>query len=273
MRTSVRVVVSTLCLLVGGGVSADVIYRETFATAANVGNQPPADWGWTVQSTAAFTQSARISGGSSAGGAGGVFPDDVNSDSRVGEPIGTGTAALEYGFIAWQMANGGQTVFAYTQEYAVDRDLYSLTGFSLDASGYPGTGGVSQDQVRLAVQTAGQWYVTDQAEDPALQSAAGGQLFATEYGTLTYAGDLWRTLTVSGSGTSSTFALGAAATALPDGDLTGLGVLWDMAAVTGTSYPRWDNFTVNGVVPEPAGLGLFLLGGALLLGRRARRAA
>jgi hypothetical protein len=281
MKMPLRVLVSALALVAAGRVSADVIYRETFATAANVGQQSPGDWGWTVQSTTALSQAATISGGATAGvaGTGGYAsnPDDVNSNSRVGQTVGTGAASLGYGFMGWQMNLGGQGVFTSTGEYTIDRDLYDVTSLRIDASGYPA--GAAADDIRVAVQIGGDWYASAHAAAPALQSASGGTLFATQYGALTYdfstAASDWRTLTISGSGSSSGFLLGPdpLLTDLPTGDITAFGVYWDMATLSGgTSYPRWDNFTVNGVVvPEPAGSVLFLLASALLLRRRDRR--
>jgi hypothetical protein len=281
MKMTLHVWVSALALVAAETVPADVVYRETFANGT-VGNQLPSGWGWSTQSTSALSQATRVSGGPTAGVVGGVYPTDVNSNSRVGQNIGGSTASLANGFMAWTMTGGGPAVFAYTNEYSIDRSVWNLTGLSLDANVYPGTGysTAETDLVRLALQIGGTWYVTAQAQAPKLQSAGGGTLFASEYGALNYgfltAADAWRTLTISGSGTSSGFTIDSAPLPadLPGGTITGLGVYWDMAPVNGgtISQPHWDNLTVLGVVPEPAGLGLSLLASAILLRRRARRA-
>lgn len=259
---------------------ATVVYRETFATAEGVGNQPPGDWGWSSLSDEELTVSPRISGGTSAGAEGGVFPDDVNSNSRVGESIGAGTATLDYGFLAFGATGGDRTVLTFTDETPIDRGTWPIDSFSVDANVYPGDGytTAAQDAVSIAINISGQWYLTAQSHLPEIQDVGGGGAFATDHTTLTFpfdsAGDAWRTLSVTIAGSSTTFEVGSAPLSadLPSGTIDAFGVYWDMAPVEAGSRsdPHWDNFTVTSSVPEPSSFLAFALGMLVFILHRRR---
>lgn len=236
--------------------ASTVIYRETFGNAKTsntyLTDSTNIHTDWKVYSTTtAVNGSAARS----------VISNVANSAGAGGLPnIGTGyTETSQTNGVAFTDSMNVNWLFMTTGHAGNLIDIDPAQGLTF--SWFQGDANAT-DGLRLTVQVAGNWYVTNTLfTTPALGSTS----LAEKTWSFTNDATQWSLLNfTSGStlGVDSTALTGT----LPSGNITGFGVYID----PNTSYVRFDNFSIVSSVPEPS-TALLLSVFGLLLGLRSTR--
>ena len=228
---------------------AAVIYRETFGAANN--DAAPSTVGWFADVNATGTVS-NTSAALGTGNNGSGPQTNVNAGD-----IDPGLNGVIY------MTNANNRVLMWTDEYAVDRDLNSITSIQ-----YQQGNSSNADATRVAIRIGTNWYVSTTETSNNWPTTGGSGLFFGNALNVTLpfstAASAWSNLTFT-PGTS--LAIGAALVdERPSGNITALGLY--TASVT--NLIRFDNFTINAnPIPEPTAFAA--LSAAVLVVLRRRR--
>ncbi len=169
----------------------------------------------------------------------------------------------------------GQRMLTYTDSYSIDRATNQIESIQWTAAQYKANGTTRTATARVALQIAGQWYVSQTFSllaDHTIPIMAGSTVAQQEAEFANYAGlyslnfssATWYTLTAT---PGSLFQVGASSISLPgEESITAIGLY---LGAPGSGAVFFDSFTVNAtVVPEAkvnALLGMGLV--ALLLGK------
>jgi hypothetical protein len=279
MRSASRVAAAAVCgALVLSSASrsanaASAIYLQNFSVLSTGGMTPLSALNWNPYYGNASTDATLAAPGNSgnppnamlSGGPSGASPGPNVNAAQV-----SGVTSDANGFVPLLSINGVQQMFAYTNEYTIDRTSFAPATFSwYAASGYAG------DLQRLAVQIGGNWYASTSPISPpggviaGTSFQGGSQKFTTTFSTDASA---WDTLNFA---PGSPLTLGSALSSpLPGGNITGFGIYAQIADNSGTTNQNertfFDTFEVDAItlVPEPTACALVFAGGAVLLRRR-----
>ncbi len=261
----------------------DIVYRETFSSAANNSNINLFGWGVHYGNTSAtvYTNtdlSNAVAVSNLTGRVTGV--DNINAGSMIiTAPTGgvatnpsPGQNSTGFVFVAPQNVpfSSASPILIWTNEGA---NLVS-TSTAHQFSFYLGNT-TTASVVRVAVQVGGAWYVS--ANPFSTASMTGGQFAANaELKTLTFdpAADQWRSLSFSQAATNpfstnggGNLSLGALSTNDLSGGITAFGIYID----SGTNNSvRFDTFTIT-AIPEPSAFAALAGLGALGLAATRRR--
>jgi len=244
----------------------EVIYRETFGNdSGSVQGLSYADWtGYYGSGATLLPSSGNPSGTLFSGNGAPRVAGPVNSDLDSDEPD-NGVMDLGFGRLLWPSGGGVSPALVYTDEYTIDRSAYDIESFIWNQAN------MGSNNFRVALEIAGQWYVSDTAFSGPTNNSSG--TFGVNAGekTLDFDTAQWRSLNFS---PGSTLGNPGSIVALPGGDITSFGLYGTYNAT------QWfDTYTIAataaatgpGIIPEPSTFLIWSLGLLGLIGCRRRR--